>query len=233
VTAWRVGDTRYLPLGAAIRGSRLASWTRISGYFAGWRRGEGAGDGGRSAGDQARAPRTGRQAQPSASRRITAAERNAVYEQAAREARTASAYIRRCSVSDPAMGADTAWATADVLRICGRVLRNPALHRAADAYDRAARMPYGRIPRCTYAGDRLRLLARRLVTLGPTVNIGYANDLAVSLAMLTRRHRGPTHGPAPRGPGGRGPASRRAPSRRPDAQPARVWTDNGARARLR
>ena len=41
-------------------GSRLASWTRITGYLAGWRHGERADDGGRSAGDQARAPRTGR-----------------------------------------------------------------------------------------------------------------------------------------------------------------------------
>src|SRR5215831_15369637 len=37
---------------------------RISGYLPGWRRGEGAGDGGCSAGDQARAPRTGRQVGP-------------------------------------------------------------------------------------------------------------------------------------------------------------------------
>ena len=47
-------------------GSRLASWTRVSGYFAGWRRGEGAEDGGRSAGDQARAPGTGGRSGPHA-----------------------------------------------------------------------------------------------------------------------------------------------------------------------
>lgn len=68
---------------------------------------------------------------------------------------------------------------------CGSVLRNPALHRAADAYDRAARAPYGRIPRCTYAGDRLRFLARRLVALGLTADSRHAGDLADSLAMLT------------------------------------------------
>lgn len=76
----------------------------------------------------------------------------------------------------------------------------------------------------------MRLLARRLVTLGPTVNIGYANDLAVSLAMLTAviaDLRTAQHHAA------QAAAARRASSRRPDAPPARVWTDNGARARLR
>jgi hypothetical protein len=125
------------------------------------------------------------EAQPSASRRITAAERNAAYEHAAREARAAAAHIRHCSASDPRRGADAAWAAADVLRIAARVLRNPELHRVADAYDRAARAPYGRIPRCTFAGDRLRLLARRLAALGLTTVSGYAGDLAVSLAVLT------------------------------------------------
>jgi hypothetical protein len=123
-------------------------------------------------------------AQPSASRRIAAAERNAFHEHAVREARAAAMYIRRCSDGDPARGADAAWAPADVLRIAARVLRNPALHRAADAYDRAARAPYGRIPRCTYAGDRLRFVARRLAVLGPTIGTGHTGDLAVNLSML-------------------------------------------------
>jgi hypothetical protein len=123
-------------------------------------------------------------AQMSVLRRITAAEQNAAYERAVREAK-AAAHIRRCSVSDPHRGADAAWAAADVLRIAARMLRDPALHRAADGYDRAARAPYGRIPRCTYRGDRLRLLACRLAALGLASNSGYAGDLAVSLAMLT------------------------------------------------
>jgi len=63
--AQRNGEkSRNTPLGAALRWESPASWTRISGYFAGGRRGQGAGDGGRSAGDQARAPRTGRQVKP-------------------------------------------------------------------------------------------------------------------------------------------------------------------------
>jgi hypothetical protein len=124
-------------------------------------------------------------AQPSAPRRITVSERNAAYAHAAREAKAAASYIRRCSGSDPARAADAAWATADVLRIAARMLRNPALYRAADTYDRAARAPYGRIPRCTHPGDRLRFLARRLAALGSAAGGGYTGDLAVSLAMLT------------------------------------------------
>jgi hypothetical protein len=66
-------------------------------------------------------------AQPSALHRITAAERNAAYEHAAREARAAAAHIQRCSASDPRRSADAAWAVADVMRIAARVLRDPAL----------------------------------------------------------------------------------------------------------
>jgi hypothetical protein len=57
-------------------------------------------------------------------------------------------------------------AVADMLHVGARVLRSPALRRAADAYDRAARVPYGRIPECTDTGNRLRLLARGLGALG-------------------------------------------------------------------
>jgi hypothetical protein len=110
----------------------------------------------------------------SASRRITAADWNALYERAAREARAAAAHVRRCSASDPRRGADAAWAVADVLRIAARMLRDPALCRAAEAYDRAARAPYGRIPGCTCQGERLRLVARRLAALGLTADGGYA-----------------------------------------------------------
>jgi hypothetical protein len=118
-------------------------------------------------------------------RRITAPERNAAYEQAARQTRAAAAYIRHCSASDPARGADAAWAAADVLHVAARLLRNPALRRAADTYDRAARAPYGQIPRCTHTGERLRHLARRLGAIVPALGGGCTGELAISLAMLT------------------------------------------------
>ncbi|WP_433155779.1 hypothetical protein ACQPZ8_32405 [Actinomadura nitritigenes] len=47
---------------------------------------------------------------------------------------------------------------------------NRHLHRAADAYDRAARAPYGRIPTPTPAGDALRTAARLLARTGVIKN---------------------------------------------------------------
>ncbi len=55
---------------------------------------------------------------------------------------------------------DIAWATADVLRAAAAVLGSPALRLAADAYDRAARAPWGRLPPPSPAGIQLRVAAR-------------------------------------------------------------------------
>ena len=116
--------------------------------------------------------------------RFTAPRRNAAYAHAAREARAATAYIRHCSRTDPARGADAAWAAADALHVAARMLRSPALRCAADAYDRAARAPYGRLPRCSQAGDRLRLTARLIAAAGPDGQAGQAGELVISLASL-------------------------------------------------
>jgi hypothetical protein len=113
-----------------------------------------------------------------APRRITGPERDAAYGHATRTARSATEYIRHCVASDPARGADAAWAAADVLHVAARVLRSPELRPAADAFDRAARAPYGRIPERTRCGDQLRQLARGLSAAGN------ATGLVVSLAML-------------------------------------------------
>ena len=55
---------------------------------------------------------------------------------------------------------DIAWAAADVLRAAAAVLGSPALRLAADAYDRAARPPWGRLPPPSPAGSQLRAAAR-------------------------------------------------------------------------
>jgi len=89
---------------------------------------------------------------------------------------TAPGLIRR--------GADAAWAAADALHVAARMLRSPALRCAADAYDRAARAPYGRLPRGTHAGDRLRLTARLIAATGPAGQAGQAGELVISLASL-------------------------------------------------
>ncbi len=98
--------------------------------------------------------------------RFTAPERNAIYDHAARQAAAAEEQIRRCARDDPSGAADAAWATADTLHVAARALRSPELRCAADAYDRAARAPHGRIPSRTRDGDQLRATARLVALLG-------------------------------------------------------------------
>lgn len=105
---------------------------------------------------------------------FTAAERNAVYDHAGRTAREAAQQIRHFARTDPGAAADAAWAAADTLRTAARALGNKELWRAADAYDRAARLPYGRIPHPTPVGSRLRTVARLLATGA----FATSNDLA-------------------------------------------------------
>jgi len=111
--------------------------------------------------------------------RFTGPERDAIYEHAARQARAASDHIRHCSVTDPGRAADAAWAAADTLRVAARALRNPALRCAADAYDRAARAPHGRIPPRSRDGQRLRAVAR-LMALAANVT----DDTTLAMAAL-------------------------------------------------
>ena len=93
---------------------------------------------------------------------LTAEERNAVWDHATRAAADAAAQIRAMAWTDPAAAADAAWATSDTLHVAAAVLGSRILRQAADAYDRAARSPYGRIPPPTPAGNRLRQAARLL-----------------------------------------------------------------------
>ena len=67
---------------------------------------------------------------------------------------------------DPTAAADTAWAAAATFHATARAIGNPALRDVADAYDRAARMAYGKIPQRTAEGDRLRAAARLLAMAG-------------------------------------------------------------------
>jgi len=103
--------------------------------------------------------RAGTAARPGAFR-FTAPERDAIYAHAARQAELAAEHIRRCAGGDPGQAADAAWAAADTLHVAARALGGPELRRAADAYGRAARARYGRIPRRTSEGSQLRAAAR-------------------------------------------------------------------------
>lgn len=98
--------------------------------------------------------------------RFTAAERNAIFEHAARQAGVAAEHVRWAAGSDPAAAADAAWAAADTLHVAARALRSPALRTAAGSYDRAARARYGQIPRATGEGNQLRAAARLMALAG-------------------------------------------------------------------
>jgi hypothetical protein len=94
---------------------------------------------------------------------LTAAERNVAWDHALRAVDAAAAHLRAISSAVGADdGADVAWATADTLHAAAAALGSRILRQAADAYDRAARAPYGRIPSPTPAGNSLRRAARLL-----------------------------------------------------------------------
>ncbi len=97
---------------------------------------------------------------------LTGAERNAILEHAARQAGAAAEHIRWCALRDPAQAADAAHAAADALHVAARITGSETLRRAADAYDRAARLPYGRIPRRSPQGRSLRTAAWLLAMAG-------------------------------------------------------------------
>ncbi len=128
--------------------------------------------------------------------RFTAAERDAIYQDAAHRAATAAEHIRRHAEHDPAAGADAAWAVADTLHAAARATGSRVLRQAADSYDRAARTPYGRIPARTRDGDGLRTAARAMALMGRVSGDGItlatvallANLAALAAAVTELRH---------------------------------------------
>ena len=114
--------------------------------------------------------------------RLTPGEREAVWEYAARAADNAAARIRFLAGTDPAAAADAAWAAGDTLHVAAAALGSRILRQAADAYDRAARAPFGRIPRPSPAGNSLRRAAR-LISAFASVS----GDRSLSqIALITR-----------------------------------------------
>jgi len=130
---------------------------------------------------------------------LTAGERNAVWDHATRAATDAAAQIHTLAWTDPAAAADAAWATSGTLHVAAAVLGSRILRQAADAYDRAARPPYGRIPPPSPAGNQLRQAARLLSafacltsdrTMAPIILITRLAALAEAVAELrdTQQH---------------------------------------------
>jgi len=111
---------------------------------------------------------------------FTGSERDAIFEHAARQAAIAAEHVRWHALGDPALAADAAYATADAVRVAARVTRSRVLRHAADRYDRAARAPYGRIPRHTPEGNRLRAMARLVALTGQ----GMGGDAWPAIALL-------------------------------------------------
>jgi hypothetical protein len=116
--------------------------------------------------------------------RWAGSEREALYRHAARQAATAAEHVRRSARGHPTAAADTAWAAADAFRSAARALRDPELRRAADAYDRAARPPYVRIPPHTRSGAQLRATARLLALVGNVAGDGTLSAAALLAGLL-------------------------------------------------
>ncbi len=126
---------------------------------------------------------------------------------ASRVAAHAAAQIRASTGTDPAATADVAWATSDTLHVAAAMLGSRILRQAADAYDRAARPPYGRIPPPTPAGNQLQQAARFLSafayltgdqTLAATVLITRLAALAEAVAELRESQERAAHAGAAR-----------------------------------
>lgn len=105
-------------------------------------------------------------------------EARLLYEEAAAAASYAAERLRMLLVTDPHAASDVAWAAADVLHVAAQASDNPELRKAGDAFDRAARQPYGRIPPRSSAGARLRHAARLMAIANM-----YLHD--ETLAMIT------------------------------------------------
>jgi hypothetical protein len=100
-------------------------------------------------------------ARPVPSGRLTPEERAAIWDHAARAAADAAGQIRSLTAAgDRAAAADAAWAAGDTLHAAAAALGSRVIRQAATAYDRAARVPYGRIPSPTPGGNSLRRAAR-------------------------------------------------------------------------
>jgi hypothetical protein len=105
----------------------------------------------------------------------------ATYQLAAEQVRAAVGGTHERAKADPDTADSAGMGAADLLTVVARQaegdLRGP-LHRAAEAFDRAIRVPYGGTPARNSRGDALRAMARLLCVVGAV-----SDDQAV-LAML-------------------------------------------------
>ncbi|TQS23022.1 relaxase/mobilization nuclease domain-containing protein [Microbispora hainanensis] len=109
-----------------------------------------------------------------------AGDRRQIWELVTTAARQAAAQLHEATVGVPGGAADVPGATSDLLHVAARLLKDQRLRNAAEAFDRAAREPYARIPPPTRAGLELRSAARRLAAGAR----GPAGSLIADIAAL-------------------------------------------------
>jgi hypothetical protein len=115
--------------------------------------------------------------------RLGPEERAAIWDHAASTAARAAGQVRSSAAAgDMAAAADAAWAAGDTLHASAAALRSRLVRQAAMAYDRAARAPYGRIPRPTWAGNSLRRTGRLLSAIAFASN----DRTLAQIALITR-----------------------------------------------
>jgi hypothetical protein len=114
---------------------------------------------------------------------MTDAERAGLFDQAAKAAADATEHIRAFGATSPWAAADAAQAAADTLHVAAALLHSRPLHQAADFYERAAREPFGRIPRPTTAGNQLRQAARVMAACA-RISGDRTNEWAIVIVRL-------------------------------------------------
>jgi hypothetical protein len=114
---------------------------------------------------------------------LTDAERAALFDQAAKAAANATEYIKAFGATSPWAAADAAQAAADTLHVAAALLHSRPLREAAEFYERAAREPFGRIPRPTRAGNQLRQAARVMAAYA-RVSGDRTNEWAIVIIRL-------------------------------------------------
>lgn len=102
----------------------------------------------------------------------TAAARGQAYAYAAEQIRTATRRMKTGSLPDDGEADAAAMAAADVLTVTARTFegrRRGPLNRAAEALDRATRLPHGRSARATSHGQQVRSISRLIAAMGTPV----------------------------------------------------------------
>jgi hypothetical protein len=97
------------------------------------------------------------------------AARGQAYAYAAEQIRTAAGHMKTGNLTDTGEADAAAMTAADVLTVTARMMegrRTGPLSRAAEALDRAARLPYGQPSRATGHDRRLRSVARLIAAMG-------------------------------------------------------------------